>query len=137
MADGAYPEALRERRANLTELLNHRKDRTSFRNAVLIAPLFDAQGTVEWFLGSQVKVGTGSDAPLLLRQRRAAQLVSTLSPRQREVLKEMAAGYRNKQIGWRLQVGEKTVKMHRALLLEKLGVTTTADAIQLGVETGL
>ena len=130
-------EALRERRANLTELLNYRKDGTPFRNAVLIAPLFDAQGAVEWFLGSQVEVGAGGDAPLLLRQRRAAQLVSTLSPRQREVLKEMAGGYRNKQIAWRLQIGEKTVKMHRALLLEKLGVTTTADAIRLAVEAGL
>lgn len=130
-------EALREHRPNLTELLNYRKDGTPFRNAVLIAPLFDAEGEVEWFLGSQVEVGSGSDAPLLLRQRRAAQLVSALSPRQREVLKEMAGGYRNKQIAWRLKIGEKTVKMHRALLLEKLGVSTTADAIRIAVEAGL
>ena len=129
--------ALASHRPSLTELLNYRKDGSPFRNAVLIAPLFDAAGEVEWFLGSQVEVGAGSEAPLLLRQRRAAQLVSTLSPRQREVLREMAGGYRNKQIAWRLQIGEKTVKMHRALLLEKLGVSTTADAIRLAVEAGL
>ena len=49
----------------------------------------------------------------------------------------MAAGQRNKQIAWRLGLSEKTVKMHRALLLDKLGVKTTADAIRLAVEAGL
>jgi PAS domain S-box-containing protein len=129
--------ALRDLRPTLTELLNYRKDGAPFRNAVLIAPLFGADGEVAWFLGSQVEVGDGSAAPLALRQRRAARLVATLSPRQREVLREMAAGLRNKQIAFTLGLSEKTVKMHRALLLEKLGVTTTADAIRLAVEAGL
>jgi len=129
--------ALRELRPALTEILNYKKDGTAFRNAVLIAPLFGPDGDVAWFLGSQVEVDSGSAAPLALRQRRAARLAATLSPRQREVLKEMAAGLRNKQIAWRLGLSEKTVKMHRALLLEKLAVTTTADAIRLAVEAGL
>ena len=130
-------QSLRELRPSLTELLNYRKDGTAFRNAVLIAPLFGEDGEVAWFLGSQVEVDPGSAAPLALRQRRAAGLASTLSPRQREVLREMASGQRNKQIAWSLGLSEKTVKMHRALLLEKLGVKTTADAIRLAVEAGL
>ena len=130
-------EALRTLRPSLTELLNYRKDGSPFRNAVLIAPLFGADGEVAWFLGSQVEVDPGSAAPLALRQQRAAGLAATLSPRQRDVLREMAAGQRNKQIAWRLGLSEKTVKMHRALLLEKLGVKTTADAIRLAVEAGL
>ncbi len=130
-------QSLRDLRPSLTELLNYRKDGTAFRNAVLIAPLFGADGEVAWFLGSQVEVDAGSAAPLALRQQRAAGLASTLSPRQREVLKEMAAGQRNKQIAWSLGLSEKTVKMHRALLLDKLGVKTTADAIRLAVEAGL
>ena len=130
-------QALRELRPSLTEILNYRKDGSPFRNAVLIAPLFGADGEAAWFLGSQVEVDPGSGAPLALRQRRAARLAATLSPRQREVLGEMAAGRRNKQIAWRLGLSEKTVKMHRALLLEKLGVRTTADAIRLAVEAGL
>ncbi len=129
--------ALRDLRPSLTELLNYRKDGSPFRNAVLIAPLFGADGEVAWFLGSQVEVDPGSAAPLALRQQRAAGLAATLSPRQREVLREMAAGQRNKQIAWRLGLSEKTVKMHRALLLDKLGVRTTADAIRLAVEAGL
>jgi len=130
-------QALRALRPSLTEILNYRKDGSPFRNAVLIAPLFGADGEAAWFLGSQVEVDAGSAAPLALRQQRAARLAATLSPRQREVLKEMAAGQRNKQIAWSLGLSEKTVKMHRALLLDKLGVKTTADAIRLAVEAGL
>lgn len=130
-------QSLRDLRPSLTEILNYKKDGTAFRNAVLIAPLFGADGEVAWFLGSQVEVDPGSAAPLALRQQRAAGLASTLSPRQREVLHEMASGQRNKQIAWSLGLSEKTVKMHRALLLEKLGVKTTADAIRLAVEAGL
>jgi PAS domain S-box-containing protein len=130
-------QALRDLRPALTEILNYRKDGSPFRNAVLIAPLFGADGDVAWFLGSQVEVEAGSGAPLALRQQRAAGLAATLSPRQREVLQDMAAGLRNKQIAWRLGLSEKTVKMHRALLLDKLGLKTTADAIRLAVEAGL
>jgi PAS domain S-box-containing protein len=130
-------QALRDLRPSLTEILNYRKDGTAFRNAVLIAPMFGADGEVAWFLGSQVEVDPGSAAPLAIRQQRAAGLAATLSPRQREVLKEMAEGQRNKQIAWRLGLSEKTVKMHRSLLLDKLGVKTTADAIRLAVEAGL
>ena len=130
-------QTLRDLRPSLTEILNYKKDGSAFRNAVLIAPLFGADGEVAWFLGSQVEVDPGSAAPLALRQQRAAGLAATLSRRQREVLREMAAGQRNKQIAWSLGLSEKTVKMHRSLLLEKLGVKTTADAIRLAVEAGL
>lgn len=134
-------ERIRESIASLTpslcELLNYKKDGTRFRNAVLIAPLFDENGDVAWFLGSQVEVGTDADAPLALRQSRARQLVGKLPPRQRQVLSEMALGHRNKQIAWRLSLSEKTIKMHRQLLLGNLGVSTTADAIRIAVEAGI
>ena len=130
-------EGIRSLKPTLTELLNFKKDGTPFRNAVLIAPVFDDQGEVAWFLGSQVAVDGAQDAPLVLRQRRAAEMVKNLSRRQHEVLQEMAAGYRNKQIAWRLSLAEKTIKMHRGLLLDKLGVKTSADAIRIAVEAGL
>jgi PAS domain S-box-containing protein len=129
--------ALRSRQPSLTEILNYRKDGSPFRNAVLIAPLLGPDGEPAWFLGSQVDVEAGAAAPLALRQQRAAALVAALSRRQREVLREMAAGHPNKQIAWRLGLSEKTVKMHRALLLPKLGAATSADAIRLAVEAGL
>jgi hypothetical protein len=128
-------DAVRSLKPTLTELLNYRRDGSAFRNAVLVAPLFGADGEVAWFLGSQVEIP--AETPSVLRCERSAALVSSLSPRQREVLREMAAGYRNKQIAWRLSLSEKTVKMHRGLLLAKLGVQTSADAIRIAVEAGL
>lgn len=130
-------EAIRSLQPALTELLNYRKDGSPFRNALLIAPIFDDEGDVAWFLGSQVEVGDGAAAPLALRQARAAKLVQTLSSRQLDVLREMARGSRNKQIAWRLGLSEKTVKMHRGLLLRKLDVGTSADAIRVAIEAGL
>ena len=64
-------------------------------------------------------------------------MVRTLSPRQREVLQQIAAGYRSKQISFNLGLSEKTVKMHRALILDKIGTHNIADAIRLAVEAGL
>lgn len=130
-------DAVRSLNPTLCELLNYRKDGTPFRNAVLVAPILDPEGGAAWFIGSQVDVGLGADAPLALRQHHAERRVKALSQRQRQVLREMAQGYRNKQIAWRLSLSEKTVKMHRQLLLGNLGVSTTADAIRIAVEAGL
>jgi PAS domain S-box-containing protein len=133
----AVRDAIRSLKPSLTELLNYRRDGAPFRNALLIAPILDSGGALRWFIGSQVEVGDGSAAPLTLRQQRAERLVSTLSGRQTDVLRAMAQGHRNKQIAWRLSLSEKTVKMHRGLLLQKLGVATSADAVRIAVEAGL
>lgn len=130
-------DSIRDRRPSLTELVNYRRDGTPFRNAVMVAPVFDEQGEIAYFLGSQMDMGEDPRSPAAQRRARAAALVAGLSPRQRQILEEMAAGYRNKQIAWRLSLSEKTVKMHRALLLERLGAKTSADAIRIAVEAGL
>jgi DNA-binding NarL/FixJ family response regulator len=104
---------------------------------VMITPLFDPEGGLAWFLGSQVDLGAPSEDRLSGRQARAAGLVTDLPPRQHQVLELMARGLLNKQIAWELKISEKTVKMHRALLLERLGVSTTAEAIRIAVEAGL
>jgi hypothetical protein len=80
------------------------------------------------------------DAPvdaLADRRSAAADKVEGLPQRQRQVLAGMARGLLNKQIAWDLKISEKTVKMHRSLLLERLGVATSAEAIRLAVEAGL
>jgi PAS domain S-box-containing protein len=130
-------QGIASQRPTLIELLNYKKDGTPFRNAVLVAPIFDEQGELAYFLGSQVELGDESAAPSAQRRSRAAAMVSKLSPRQLQILKELAAGRLNKQIAWRLSLSEKTVKMHRALLLEKLGAASSADAIRTAIEAGL
>ena len=134
---GEIREAIRDRRPLLVDILNYKKDGTPFRNGVMITPLFDPEGGLAWFLGSQVDLGEPSADRLSGRRGRAAALVADLPPRQKEVLESMARGLLNKQIAWDLKISEKTVKMHRALLLERLGVATSAEAIRIAVEAGL
>jgi PAS domain S-box-containing protein len=129
--------AIRDRRPVLTEIINYRSDGTAFRNGVMIAPLFNSSGELKWFLGSQVDLGPLDPNSLSARRRKATRLVVDLPQRQREVLQLMAHGMLNKQIAWELKISEKTVKMHRALLLQRLGVATSAEAIRIAVEADL
>jgi hypothetical protein len=124
-------------RSALAELINYRKDGSPFRNAVMIAPLFDDQGNLELFVGSQIEVLPEEESIGLVRQQQAAQIVDRLSPRQREILQQMARGFRTKQIAYRLSLSEKTVQMHRMLMFKKLSTSNAADAVRIAVEAGL
>ena len=130
-------QAIGSRRPVLVDILNYRQDGSQFRNAVLVSPLFDEEGDLAWFLGSQVELGPDAPAMFDARRSRAISLVKALPERRRQVLELMARGLLNKQIAWELKISEKTVKMHRGLLLEQLGVSTSADAIRIAVEAGL
>ncbi|HVL77863.1 MAG TPA: PAS domain-containing protein [Sphingomicrobium sp.] len=129
--------AIASQRSVLVDILNYRQDGSPFRNGVLVTPLFDEEGQLAWFLGSQVELGPDSPVLFDARRSRAVTLVRQLPERRRQVLQLMSRGLLNKQIAWEMKISEKTVKMHRALLLEQLGVSTTADAIRIAVEAGL
>jgi PAS domain S-box-containing protein len=129
--------AIRTASPVLVEIVNYRRDGAAFRNGVMVTPLLDDEGELAWFLGSQVDLGPASGHALAGRRASAAARVAALARRQREVLQLMSRGLLNKQIAWELKISEKTVKMHRALLLERLGVSTSAEAIRLAVEAGL
>lgn len=130
-------QAIAGQRPALVDILNYRADGTAFRNGVMISPIFGGDGEIAFFLGSQVDLGEDRLDPLAARRDSAARRVAELPPRQREVLVCMARGLLNKQAAWELKISEKTVKMHRALLLERLGVATSAEAIRIAVEAGL
>jgi PAS domain S-box-containing protein len=129
--------AIHGRRPVLVDILNYRSDGTPFRNGVLVSPLFGEDGGLRWFLGSQVDLGPDPTPQFTARHERAVALVKALPQRRRQVLELMARGLLNKQIAWELKISEKTVKMHRSLLLEQLGVATSADAIRIAVEAGI
>ena len=128
--------AVRERRPVLVEILNYKKDGTPFRNAVLVAPIFDDQGELEYFLGSQMEVQDAAGNHAEARRKAAREAIEALSPRQREVLVRMAAGKLNKQIAYELGITERTVKMHRSSVISSLGVKSSAEAIRMAVEAG-
>lgn len=129
--------AIHNRQPALVEIRNYKKDGTPFRNAVMIAPVFDAEGHVEYFLGSQVEVTEqGAHSSDLAREEAMAR-VNTLPPRQRQILIEMAHGKLNKQVAWELGLSERTIKMHRSAMFKTLGVRSSAEAIRVAVEAGL
>lgn len=121
----------------MVEILNYKKGGVPFRNAVMIAPVFDAAGEIEYFLGSQVELSPGVHEGQVSRASIARDKVEGLPKRQREILECIAAGKLNKQIAWELQLSERTVKLHRAAVLKALGVRTSADAIRMAIEAGL
>lgn len=71
------------------------------------------------------------------QRRRAAEryearrLLDLLTPREFEVMQLVITGMLNKQVGGELGVAEKTVKVHRGRLMQKLGVTSVAELVQL------
>jgi RNA polymerase sigma factor (sigma-70 family) len=60
-----------------------------------------------------------------------------LTPREFEVLQFVIAGLLNKQIGAQLGVAEKTIKVHRGHLMEKLRVKSVADLVRLAEKAGV
>jgi DNA-binding NarL/FixJ family response regulator len=61
---------------------------------------------------------------------------SRLSPREREILAQVAAGASNKRIAAACGVSPNTVKFHLAHLFAKLGVTTRAEAVATAIARG-
>jgi FixJ family two-component response regulator len=81
-----------------------------------------------------VREATELDARLrAYRRERCAveQRVERLTPREREVLQLVAAGWMNKQIAAELGASEKTVKVHRGRVMEKMQVRSAAELVGL------
>jgi FixJ family two-component response regulator len=62
--------------------------------------------------------------------KRAVERLETLSPREREVLAEVARGRLNKQIAYDLGITEVTVKLHRGSMMRKMQVSSVGELIR-------
>jgi DNA-binding NarL/FixJ family response regulator len=60
-----------------------------------------------------------------------------LSPRQREVLRLVAAGLATKAIARQLGISVKTAETHRAQLMERLGIHDVAGLVRYAIRTGM
>jgi len=67
----------------------------------------------------------------------AAALIAMLSPRERQVLEGILAGRSTKMIAHDFGISTRTVEVHRARMLERLGTRGIAEAIRLAVMAGL
>lgn len=63
--------------------------------------------------------------------------LETLTQREREVLSLVVAGRLNKQIAYELGISEKTVKVHRARVVEKMHSDSVADLVRLAEKVGI
>jgi FixJ family two-component response regulator len=65
------------------------------------------------------------------QRQSVSQRLGRLTPREREVLAQVANGRLNKQIAAELGTVEKTIKVHRSRMMAKMGVRTVADLVRL------
>jgi FixJ family two-component response regulator len=74
-------------------------------------------------------------------QRKEAEAVqkklATLTPRERQVFQHVVSGQLNKQIAGDLGTVEKTIKVHRARVMQKMGAQSLADLVRLAETAGL
>jgi FixJ family two-component response regulator len=63
--------------------------------------------------------------------------LTTLTPREREVLEHVVSGQLNKQIAGDLGTVEKTIKVHRARVMEKMGVQSLAELVRVAERVGI
>jgi len=69
--------------------------------------------------------------------REIQRRVASLSPREREVLSLLLTGMLNKQIASQLGTTEKTIKVHRGRVMEKMRAGSIADLVWLAGKVGL
>ncbi|MFA5963818.1 MAG: response regulator [Sphingomonas sp.] len=63
--------------------------------------------------------------------------IAALTPRERDVLQGLVRGYPNKTIAFDLGISPRTVEVHRANLMEKLGVRSLSEALRIAFAAGL
>jgi len=63
--------------------------------------------------------------------------LATLTPRERQVIPYVVAGKLNKQIAIELGTVEKTIKVHRARMMRKLGIRTVQELVRLAERAGI
>jgi two-component system response regulator FixJ len=67
----------------------------------------------------------------------AAVRIAGLTPRERDVLRELTHGHPNKMIAYDLGISPRTVEVHRANVMTKLGARSLSEALRIAFAAGL
>jgi FixJ family two-component response regulator len=117
---GDIPASVRAMKAGAVDFLTKPVRREALLSAVENALSIDAKGRA---------------ARAVLRELH--NRYQDLTPREREVLPHVVSGKLNKQIAFDLGAAERTIKAHRARIMDKLGVQSLADLVRLAQELGI
>jgi len=117
---GDIPTSVRAIKAGATDFLTKPVD---------AAVLVGAVRTALQIAGARSREAAENDA---LKAR-----LSSLTPRQREVMEHIVAGQLNKQVAYDLGTGEQNIKLHRAQIMRKMGVDSLADLVRIAGRLGI
>jgi FixJ family two-component response regulator len=71
------------------------------------------------------------------KKREIEANLSLLTPREREVLEHVISGSLNKQVAAALGTSERTIKAHRARIMDKMKVESLAELVRLSEQAGV
>jgi FixJ family two-component response regulator len=117
---GDIPASVRAMKAGAVDFLTKPVRREALLTAIQNALGIDAKGRA---------------ARAVLRELH--ERYENLTPREREVLAHVVGGKLNKQIAFDLGAAERTIKAHRAAIMEKLRVQSVAELARLAQQLGI
>jgi RNA polymerase sigma factor (sigma-70 family) len=99
----------------------------------------ELEQAIQTVLRGEVYISDETSRKTVLEYGRGTKrdLLATLSPRQREVLRLIAEGRTTKQIAQLLEISVKTVETHRAQLMERLDIHDVAGLVRYAIIVGL
>ncbi|MBO0713019.1 MAG: response regulator transcription factor [Acetobacteraceae bacterium] len=103
----------------------------------IVAAVRAAAGGSAWLSSRAAEIVLGSMRRTDVGEASDSPLVDDLSPRERDVLRLIARGLENSQIGEVLGISPRTVKNHVSSILAKLGLTSRIQAAIYAVRRGL
>src|SRR4029079_10269353 len=104
------------------------------------AASIELEQAIETVIRGEVYISPETSRKTLLEYGKGTKrrdLLATLSPRQREVLRLIAEGKTTKQIAQLLKISVKPVETHRAHLMERLGIHDVAGLVRYAIIVGL
>ena len=117
---GDIPKTVRAMKAGAVDFLTKPVDAPVLLDAVARAVARDAENRV-----------------VRARQDEARTRYTRLTPRERDVFAHLISGQLNKQIGYDLGISERTTKIHRQKVLEKMQADSIADLVRAAADLGI
>lgn len=111
--------------------------RTAFRNQAvdfLEKPL-DEQKLISALEEGLVRAKTVHQEDAI--QGELDQRLKTLTPREREVMEKVVAGWHNRDIARELGISVRTAEVHKARMMDKLGTRSVAELVRMALQSGM